>query len=48
MLILTSIPKTTVSVYSDYYEKSLASFLERRKQDPHSPAYENFGFIHPE
>ncbi len=35
-------------VLTDYYEKSLASFLERRKQDPHSPAYENFGFIHPE
>ena len=35
-------------VLPDYYEKSLASFLERRKQDPHSPAYENFGFIHPE
>ncbi|WP_166423387.1 5'-methylthioadenosine/S-adenosylhomocysteine nucleosidase [Paraglaciecola sp. 20A4] len=35
-------------VLPDYYEKSLASFLERRKQDPDSPAYENFGFIHPE
>jgi adenosylhomocysteine nucleosidase len=35
-------------ILPDYYEKSLASFLERRKQDPHSPAYENFGFIHPE
>ncbi|MFT6896568.1 MAG: adenosylhomocysteine nucleosidase [Paraglaciecola sp.] len=35
-------------VLPDYYERSLASFLARRKDDPHSPAYENFGFVHPE
>ena len=32
----------------DYYESAQKSYQERRKQDPHSPAYENFGYIHPE
>jgi adenosylhomocysteine nucleosidase len=32
----------------EHYESSLASFLQRRKRDPHSPAYENFGYIHPD
>jgi len=32
----------------DYYEQALDAFLARRKQDPHSPAYENFGLIHPD
>jgi adenosylhomocysteine nucleosidase len=35
-------------VLPDYYENALNSYLERRKQDPNSPAYENFGYIHPE
>ncbi|MFQ3236162.1 MAG: adenosylhomocysteine nucleosidase [Paraglaciecola sp.] len=35
-------------VLPDFYERSLASFLARRKDDPYSPAYENFGFVHPQ
>ena len=35
-------------VLPDYYENALNSYKERQKQDPHSPAYENFGYIHPE
>ena len=35
-------------ILPDYYENALKRYKERRKQDPHSPAYENFGFIHPE
>ncbi|MBU3002258.1 phosphorylase family protein [Paraglaciecola arctica] len=35
-------------VLPDYYESAQKSYQERRKQDPHSPAYENFGYIHPE
>lgn len=35
-------------VLPDYYESALERYKERRKQDPNSPAYENFGFIHPE
>jgi adenosylhomocysteine nucleosidase len=35
-------------VLPDYYESALESYKERRKQDPNSPAYENFGYIHPE
>lgn len=35
-------------ILPDYYEQALASYRERKKQDPHSPAYENFGYIHPE
>ena len=31
----------------DHYESALAVFQQRRKQDPHSPAYENFAYIHP-
>jgi adenosylhomocysteine nucleosidase len=34
-------------VLPDYYENALRRYKERRKQDPHSPAYENFGYIHP-
>lgn len=42
-------PKKTGSfVLPDYYEKAQKEYKERRKQDPHSPAYENFGYIHPE
>ena len=35
-------------ILPDYYENALQKYKERREQDPHSPAYENFGFIHPE
>jgi adenosylhomocysteine nucleosidase len=35
-------------VLPDYYENAQKKYKERRKQDPHSPAYENFGYIHPE
>lgn len=35
-------------VLPDYYEAALNRYKARRKQDPHSPAYENFGYIHPE
>lgn len=35
-------------ILPDYYENALLRYKERRKQDPHSPAYENFGYIHPE
>jgi adenosylhomocysteine nucleosidase len=35
-------------ILPDYYERSLASFLVRCKDDPHSPAYENFDFMHPQ
>jgi adenosylhomocysteine nucleosidase len=35
-------------VLPDYYENALERYKERRNQDPHSPAYENFGYIHPE
>ena len=31
-----------------YYEKSLERFLQRKQSDPHSPAYESFGFMHPD
>jgi adenosylhomocysteine nucleosidase len=31
----------------DYYQNELAAFQQRRKHDPHSPAYENFAYIHP-
>jgi adenosylhomocysteine nucleosidase len=42
-------PKKSGSfVLPDYYESALERYKERRDQDPHSPAYENFGFIHPE
>ena len=42
-------PKVAGSfVLPDYYENAQKEYLERRKQDPHSPAYENFGYIHPE
>lgn len=34
-------------VLPNHYESSLKTFQQRRKQDPHAPAYENFGFIHP-
>lgn len=35
-------------ILPDYYESAQKQYQERRKQDPHSPAYENFGYIHPE
>jgi adenosylhomocysteine nucleosidase len=35
-------------VLPDYYENALERYKERREQDPHAPAYENFGYIHPE
>lgn len=35
-------------VLPDYYENALQKYKQRREQDPHSPAYENFGYIHPE
>ncbi|WP_339723183.1 5'-methylthioadenosine/S-adenosylhomocysteine nucleosidase [uncultured Paraglaciecola sp.] len=35
-------------VLPDYYENAQKSYQARRKQDPHSPAYENFGYVHPE
>lgn len=35
-------------VLPDYYEDALARYKKRKQQDPHSPAYENFGYIHPE
>lgn len=35
-------------VLPDYYEAALERYQVRRKQDPNSPAYENFGYIHPE
>ncbi|MBL4630764.1 MAG: 5'-methylthioadenosine/S-adenosylhomocysteine nucleosidase [Paraglaciecola sp.] len=35
-------------ILPDYYENALQRYAQRRKQDPHSPAYENFGYIHPE
>ncbi len=35
-------------ILPDYYQKALDSYLQRQHQDPHSPAYKNFGFIHPE
>ena len=42
-------PKSTGEfILPDYYENALAAYQTRRKQDPHSPAYENYGFIHPE
>jgi adenosylhomocysteine nucleosidase len=42
-------PKTKGEfVLPDYYEAALGRYKERRKQDPNSPAYENFGYIHPE
>ena len=42
-------PQETGSfVLPDYYESALQKYQKRREQDPHSPAYENFGYIHPE
>jgi len=42
-------PKETGSfVLPDYYESAQKKYQKRREQDPHSPAYENFGYIHPE
>ena len=35
-------------ILPDYYENTLQRYKQRQLQDPHSPAYENFGFIHPE
>lgn len=35
-------------VLPDYYENALQRYKKRRELDPHSPAYENFGYIHPE
>jgi adenosylhomocysteine nucleosidase len=35
-------------ILPDYYENALERYKKRREQDPHSPAYENFGYIHPE
>jgi adenosylhomocysteine nucleosidase len=35
-------------ILPDYYEAALASYKQRQTQDPHAPAYENYGFIHPE
>lgn len=35
-------------VLPDYYEAALESYKERKKHDPYSPAYKNFGYIHPE
>jgi adenosylhomocysteine nucleosidase len=35
-------------VLPDYYENALERYKQRRTVDPHSPDYENFGFIHPE
>ena len=35
-------------VLPDYYENALERYKERREQDTHAPAYENFGYIHPE
>lgn len=35
-------------VLPDYYQSMLTTAMERKEQDPHSPAYENFGYIHPD
>ena len=35
-------------VLPDYYEDALNSYKQRKLSDPNSPAYENYGFIHPE
>jgi len=35
-------------ILPDYYDNALQRYQKRREQDPHSPAYENFGDIHPE
>ncbi|MFT2091905.1 purine phosphorylase [Paraglaciecola sp. 2405UD69-4] len=35
-------------VLPDYYEAALARYKARELTDPNAPAYENFGFIHPE
>lgn len=35
-------------VLPDYYLSMRENAEQRRQQDPHSPAYENFEFIHPE
>jgi adenosylhomocysteine nucleosidase len=35
-------------ILPDYYENALQAYKNRKKQDPHAPAYENYGFIHPE
>ena len=35
-------------VLPEYYENALESYKQRKLGDPNSPAYENYGFIHPE
>lgn len=35
-------------VLPDYYENALKRYEQRREDDPNAPAYENFGFVHPE
>lgn len=35
-------------ILPDYYEATLERHLARRESDPHSPAYENIGYIHPD
>jgi adenosylhomocysteine nucleosidase len=35
-------------ILPDYYENALKHYKQRRAEDPHSPAYENYGYIHPE
>jgi adenosylhomocysteine nucleosidase len=35
-------------ILPDYYESALESYKQRQAKDPHAPAYENYGFIHPE
>ncbi|GAB5381077.1 MAG: 5'-methylthioadenosine/S-adenosylhomocysteine nucleosidase [Aliiglaciecola sp.] len=34
-------------ILPDYYQQQLDSYAARRKTDPHTPDYQNFGFIHP-
>lgn len=35
-------------ILPQYYEDSLKQYLARAKNDPYSPKYKNFGYLHPE